>query len=87
MICAASEAGRDPGFAERFTREARALTKLSHPNIVALHEFGHVNGLHYFMMEFVDGLNLRQLEQAGRLSVREGIATHKPPAGQLKAKG
>ncbi len=67
------EAGSDPGFAERFTREARALAKLSHPNIVALHEFGHVDGLHYFIMEFVDGLNLRQLEQAGRLSAREAL--------------
>src|SRR5271169_5584026 len=68
-----SESASDPGFAERFTREARALAKLSHPNIVALHEFGHVDGLHYFMMEFVDGLNLRQLEQAGRLSAREAL--------------
>jgi serine/threonine protein kinase len=67
------EAAGDPGFAERFTREARALAKLSHPNIVALHEFGHVDGLHYFIMEFVDGLNLRQLEQAGKLSPREAL--------------
>ena len=68
-----SEAGADPGFAERFTREARALARLSHPNIVAIYDFGHVNGLHYFIMEFVDGLNLRQLEQAGRLSPREAL--------------
>jgi len=68
-----SEAAGDPGFAERFTREARALARLSHPNIVALHEFGHVNGLNYFIMEYVDGLNLRQLEQAGRLSPREAL--------------
>jgi serine/threonine protein kinase len=67
------EAASEPGFAERFTREARALAKLSHPNIVALHEFGHVDGLHYFIMEFVDGLNLRQLELAGKLSPREAL--------------
>jgi len=62
-----------PGFAERFTREARALARLSHPNIVAVHEFGQVNGLPFFLMEFVDGPNLRQLEQAGKLSPREAL--------------
>ena len=62
-----------PGFVERFNREARALARLAHPNIVAVHEFGQVNGLPFFIMEFVDGLNLRQLEQAGRLSPREAL--------------
>jgi predicted Ser/Thr protein kinase len=62
-----------PGFAERFNREARALARLSHPNIVAVHEFGQVNGLPFFIMEFVDGLNLRQLERAGKLSPREAL--------------
>ena len=62
-----------PGFAERFNREARALARLSHPNIVAVHDFGQVNGLPFFIMEFVDGLNLRQLEQAGKLSPREAL--------------
>src|SRR6266568_3633015 len=62
-----------PGFIERFNREARALAKLNHPNIVAVHEFGQANGLPYFIMEFVDGLNLRQLERAGKLSPREAL--------------
>jgi serine/threonine protein kinase len=60
-------------FAERFNREARALARLSHPNIVAVHEFGQVGKLHFFIMEFVDGANLRQLEKAGRLSPREAL--------------
>jgi len=62
-----------PGFIERFNREARALAKLNHPNIVAVYEFGQVNGLPFFIMEFVDGLNLRQLERAGKLSAREAL--------------
>src|SRR5258706_7301919 len=60
-------------FAERFNREARALAKLSHPNIAAIHEFSQVNGLPFFVMEFVDGVNLRQLEQAGKLTPREAL--------------
>lgn len=60
-------------FATRFNREARALARLNHPNIVAVHEFGEAGGLHYFIMEFVDGANLRQLEKAGRLSAREAL--------------
>jgi serine/threonine protein kinase len=60
-------------FADRFTREARALAKLNHPNIVMVYEFGQLNGQPYFIMEYVDGLNLRQLEQEGKLSPREAL--------------
>jgi serine/threonine protein kinase len=67
------QAGGGTGFAERFNREARALARLNHPNIVGVYEFGQVNGLPFFIMEFVDGLNLRQLEHAGKLSPREAL--------------
>lgn len=60
-------------FAERFNREARALARLNHPNVVAVYEFGQAGDLHYFLMEFVDGSNLRQLERAGRLSPRQTL--------------
>ncbi len=65
--------GNDPGFADRFTREARALARLNHPNIVAVYDFGQAGGLHYFLMEYVDGANLRQVEQSGKLSPREAL--------------
>src|ERR1035441_1627838 len=67
------QASGDSGFADRFTREARALARLSHPNIVAVHEFGQAGGLHYFVREYVEGLTLRQLEQAGKLTPREAM--------------
>jgi protein involved in polysaccharide export with SLBB domain len=67
------QAAGGPGFAERFNREARALARLNHPNIVAVHEFGQAGASPYFIMEFVDGLTLRQLEQAGRLAPGEAL--------------
>ena len=65
---------RIPAFAERFTREARALARLNHPHIVTLHDFGEAGGLYYFLMEFVDGVNLRQMIAGGKLEPREALA-------------
>src|SRR5258708_14878125 len=47
------EVGRDPAFAERFSREARALSNLHHQSIVSVYDFGHTPDLYYFIMEFV----------------------------------
>jgi len=66
--------GDDPAFAERFAREAKALAKLNHPGIVTIYDFGRADGLFYFLMEFVDGVNLRRLLHAGRVSPREALA-------------
>ncbi len=58
----------DPEFAARFQREARALARLNHPNIVTVHDFGVREDAHYLIMEYIDGLNLRQLGAEQRLS-------------------
>lgn len=64
----------DPLFAERFAREARALARLSHPNIVTVHDFGVAGGHFYLLMEHMDGMNLRQLLQHGKISPAEALA-------------
>ena len=69
------EVGRTEAFAERFTREARSLAKLSHPGIVPVYDFGHTeDGLYYFIMEFIDGTDLRRVIQSGALSATEALA-------------
>src|SRR5215470_6349175 len=68
-----AEAGRDPAFAERFAREARALAKLTHPGIVTVYDFGESDGHFYLLMEFVDGVNLRQLLRERRLRPDEAL--------------
>jgi formylglycine-generating enzyme required for sulfatase activity/predicted Ser/Thr protein kinase len=67
------DTGSDPAFAERFKREARSLARLNHPHIVAVYDFGQAAGLYYFVMEYVDGVDLRQMERAERLAPREAL--------------
>jgi tRNA A-37 threonylcarbamoyl transferase component Bud32 len=68
------ESSRDPAFAERFQREAKALAKLNHPNIVAVYDFGQAGPYYFFLMEYVDGVNLAQLEHTRRLTPAEALA-------------
>nr|WP_246114625.1 serine/threonine-protein kinase [Rubripirellula tenax] len=68
------EFGHDVKFALRFTREARTLAKLNHPNIVALYEFGHVADTYYFLMEYVEGSTLRAVVKAGELTPPHALA-------------
>ena len=63
----------DTGFAERFAREAKALARLNHSNIVCVHDFGESDGLFFFVMEYVDGTNLRRLIEAGELAPEQAI--------------
>jgi serine/threonine protein kinase len=61
-----------PAIVERFHREIRAATQLSHPNIVAAFEAGQEGGTHFFAMEYVDGTDLSQLvKQRGFLAIRD----------------
>ncbi|MEM7012377.1 MAG: serine/threonine-protein kinase, partial [Verrucomicrobiota bacterium] len=61
------EYGEDPAFAARFRREALAMGKLEHPNIVTIHDFGVAGEFHFIAMEFVEGADLHQLIATGEL--------------------
>jgi tRNA A-37 threonylcarbamoyl transferase component Bud32 len=63
-----------PAFAERFNREARVLARLSHPSIVTVFDFGQAGEFFFLMMEYVDGVNLRQAMLAGRFTPAQALA-------------
>jgi tRNA A-37 threonylcarbamoyl transferase component Bud32 len=65
------ELGRDPAFAQRFSREAQALAKLNHTNIVRVFDFGQAGGFFYFLMEYVDGVTLRTLIEQKAIHAEE----------------
>ncbi|MGZ5290857.1 MAG: Stk1 family PASTA domain-containing Ser/Thr kinase [Actinomycetota bacterium] len=54
----------DNGFVERFRREARAAASLSHQNIVAVYDWGAVDGIYYMVMEYVRGQSAREVLNA-----------------------
>ena len=70
----APETARQAAFAERFEREAQALARLAHPNIVTIHEYGQDGHFCWLVMEYVDGSNLRDVIRAGKLEPAEALA-------------
>ncbi|KAA0213161.1 MAG: response regulator [Proteobacteria bacterium] len=59
---------QDPMFVKRFEREASALANLNHPNIVVIYDRGIHAGRCYFVMEYVDGMSLREVLQQKTLT-------------------
>src|SRR5579884_3836190 len=64
----------DPEYLERFRREARAVARLSHPNIVTVIDRGADGGRQYIVFEHIEGENLKELVlRTGRLPVRRAL--------------
>gem|GEM_PF-896779 len=63
-----------PGFAERFAQEGKLLALLSHPSIVAVYDFGESGGFYYLLLEYVDGVNLRQAMREEHFTPEQAVA-------------
>lgn len=69
------EMSEDEGFVQRFRQEAKAAASLSHNNIVSIYDVGEDRGLHFIVMELVEGRTLRDiLNETGSLSVDEALS-------------
>jgi serine/threonine-protein kinase len=79
-----SEFATDPAFVERFRREAQAAANLTHPNIVAVYDWGTEDGTYFIVMEMVDGQSLAEvMRSAGPLHPRRAAEIAFEVAGAL----
>lgn len=81
-----NEYSEDTKFVTKFRQEARAVACLSHPNVVAVYDVGEEQGMHFIVMEFVEGITLKSyIEKKGKLSVREAVGIGIQIASGLEA--
>lgn len=68
----------DPQALVRFIREASAVRKLSHPNVVEIYDVGESGDLHYLVMEYIPGMTLKELiAKSGKMSATKAIGMMK----------
>jgi serine/threonine protein kinase len=65
--------GHEEEYRARFRREARAIAKLTHPNIVGVYQFGEYGPLYYMAMEFIEGDDLHHILKLGSRLTRAQI--------------
>ena len=80
-----SDLANDPDRRNRFLREARAVAALSHPNVLAIHDFGEDQGIAFAVTELLTGLTLRQRLDEGSLSLVEAMEFARQTADGLAA--
>jgi serine/threonine protein kinase len=68
-----SRLSQDTGFRERFAREARAISSLSHPNICALYDVGSQDGVEFIVMEYLEGETLAARLKKGPLPIEQAL--------------
>ncbi len=69
------EFSEDVNFVTKFRTEAQSAAGLEHPNIVNIYDVGSENGMHYIVMEYVEGITLKTyIEKKGQLSFKEAVS-------------
>ena len=69
------EFSEDVGFVSKFHTEAQSAAGLEHPNIVNIYDVGSEGGLHYIVMEYIEGITLKTyIEKKGRLTFKEAVS-------------
>ena len=69
------EFSEDKNFVSKFKIEAQSAAGLSHPNIVNVYDVGEDNGLHYIVMELIEGITLKKyIDKKGQLPVKEAVS-------------
>lgn len=69
------EFSENSNFVSKFRVEAQAAASLMHPNIVNVYDVGEDNGIHFIVMELVEGITLKKyIEKKARLSVKEAVS-------------
>jgi Tol biopolymer transport system component len=68
-----SHLSENPQFKQRFEREAKTISQLSHPHICTLHDIGHENGIDFLVMEFLEGETLAQKLAKGPLTADQSL--------------
>ncbi len=69
----AEELSSDPRFRRRFEREARAISQLQHPNVCTLFDVGEQDGVHYLVMEYLEGETLEHRLTVGAIPIEEAL--------------
>ncbi len=75
----------DPAMRERFEREAQAISALSHPSICTLHDVGEHEGMHYLVMEYLEGETLAARLARGPLALDQALELGREIAVALAA--
>ena len=71
-------------FRKRFLQEGMVLAKLNHPHVVTIHDFGESGPFFYLILEYINGVNLREAMESGRFTNKQALSIIPPICDALQ---